>query len=89
MSHSFTKRTINGEEWNITHNGDFSGDATIIMPDADRVEYGRGYEVGMGHVAVTVPNEVLLAYAAKFVRDDLIGKLEEWGYDIRSKKEDQ
>lgn len=68
MSHSFQTEKVT-----IIHNGDYSGDAEIVVPySAGALETHQGVE----YVRIHVPTEDLLAFVAEAIRDKMITRIE-------------
>ena len=79
MSHTFEWRPswLNPQDQGTVfqHNGDFSGDVTIVAESRDVEQTGRAPD-GKPFTYVTIPFEAIEALVAEKVRVKLIGELE-------------
>jgi hypothetical protein len=67
------------KKWaHIHHNGDYSGDVIIVMPDEiARVEVTPAYGDQVPSVAVRVPFRALKAFMMNYLQKEALGVIEE------------
>lgn len=74
-------RDERGNEVDIHHHGDWSGDAIINLP-MEEVEIMEGNKPKTGRIEIRIPGELLMKIAKVAVsaklRDDTIAFLEDW-----------
>lgn len=73
MSHTFSYRTDDGAEYRIHHNGDYSGEATIIV---DLSKCGFSPDSPQTRT-FWLPCKLLVAFAGEAVKDKITGLIEE------------